>query len=840
MKIRSWALLNTVMTMVACVSLGAIVYIGSEKIEKKRANLVSISRVAPQVFALRALFDEYLIEPREDIKTQWLQKSISLLGDIESHRTAETRRARLVYLLETDYASMQEVFWHLVAETNSARSDTVRQTLGTQRKNESMRLIASRAKTLLTDNLALRDFESLEILAEEKRVAKFFIANAILLLLFVIGNFFLIKRRVFVAVGVLQKGTTYIGEGNFDHPVDLHVKNEMGDLSRAIDHMAQRLKQTTASRDELERNITELQRVELSLRDGEHALRHHQGALRETSRILKAVMDNTSSYIHIRDIHGRFIYVNEEYKRVFGLSNINVDGKLIEDIFPREIAALRREMHKTVITNLADLHAEIVQMVEGSFRTYQDVKSPLFDESGSVYAVYCIGTDITELKKLEANLAEVAHYDVVTQLPNRALFQDRLNEAVKRSQRNQENLALFFLDLDAFKDVNDTLGHEAGDVLLNAVGVRLRQMVRDCDTVARIGGDEFTVILENLPTLNAIELVAQKILTALLPPFELHGREIFISASIGITVSPNDAQDSASLMKNADNAMYAAKRSGLGSYRFFTEEMNDDAANRIRTVRDLKIAMRDSQFHLLYQPIVSLHDGAIHKAEALIRWLHPTQGLINPVDFIPIAESTGDIVVIGDWIFREAVRQCADWRNRFDPTFQISINTSPVQYRSHGISLGEWETCLTAAGLPGNAIVIEITEGVLMEAGSAVQEQLHACSKVGMEIALDDFGTGYSSLSYLKRFDVDYLKIDRAFITNLAANTDDLILCEAIVVMAHKLGLKVIAEGVETELQRNLLAAAGCDFGQGYYFSKPVAGNLLEKQLPTRQTSPLY
>lgn len=840
MKIRTWALANTVMTLVACVSLATTIYFGSEKIHQKRANLVSISRIAPQIFILRSLIDEYLIEPSIDIKAQWLEKSARLLRDIQSHRTVEPKRARLVKVLEADYANVQDAFSHQVTNATINGDDTIAGQFGTARKKEIMRLMAARYQTLLTDNLALRDFDSLEILDEERRVTNIFIINSTILMLLVISNFFLIRRRVLIAVGLLQKGTTNIGEGNFDQPVDLRVNNEMGDLSRAIDHMAQRLKRTTASRDELERKISELRKAELSVRDSEQALRLQQDALRDTSRILKAVMDNTSSYIHIRDINGRFIYVNEEYKRIFGVKDIELDGKLIEEVFTSEIAVMRREMHQTVITNQVDLHAEILQTVEGIARTYQDVKSPLFDESGSVYAVYCIGTDITELKKLEGNLAELAHYDLVTRLPNRVLFQDRLNEAVKRAQRKKEHLALFFLDLDAFKDVNDTLGHDSGDLLLTAVGNRLREAVRDSDTVARIGGDEFTVILEGIPTLNFIEIIALKILSELLTPFEINGREICVSASIGITISPGDALDSTTLMKNADQAMYAAKRSGPGSYRFFTNAMNAEADNRLRIIHDLKLAIRDSQFHLVYQPIVSLHDGAIHKAEALIRWKHPVHGMINPVNFIQIAETTGDIITIGEWVFREAVRQCADWRLRIDALFQISINTSPVQYRSPGLAMAAWKACLLAAGLPGSAIVIEITEGVLMETGNAVQEQLHACSMLGMEIALDDFGTGYSSLSYLKRFDVDYLKIDRAFVTNLAANSNDMALCEAIVVMAHKLGLKVIAEGIETELQRDLLAAAGCDFGQGYYFSKPIAADLFEQQLQTKRTSPLH
>lgn len=559
--------------------------------------------------------------------------------------------------------------------------------------------------------------------------------------------------------------------------------------------------------------------------------KQQESRLRDTGRIFQAVMDNTSSYIHVRDVEGRFLYVNDEYERVFDVSKASVIGKLIEEVFPTEIAAMRREMHETVIRSPVDLHAEIVQVVQNTVQTFMDVKSPLFDEDGNVYAVYCIGTDITQRKAMESRILQLAHYDAITKLPNRILFQDRLSEALKKSARTGESVALLFLDLDRFKDVNDTLGHDIGDRLLDTVGLRLRGCVRDCDTVARMGGDEFTVILENVATPTDVDPIAQKMLKEFLHPFSIEGKEIQISASMGVTIFPRDADNAGALLKNADQAMYTSKRSGPGCYRFYTESMNLAAATRLRIIGDLKCAIRDGHFRLLYQPIVSLSDGLIHKAEALIRWEHPVYGVINPNDFIPIAEETGDIIAIGDWVFREAVHQCAQWRSRFDPSFQISINTSPVQYHNRGIDIAGWTECLAASTLPGNAIVVEITEGLLMDASDGVRKQLRAFSDAGMQIALDDFGTGYSSLSYLKKFDVDYLKIDRTFVTGLTPASDDLALCEAIIAMAHRLGLGVIAEGIETTPQRYLLAAAGCDYGQGYLFSKPITPAVLELQL---------
>lgn len=557
--------------------------------------------------------------------------------------------------------------------------------------------------------------------------------------------------------------------------------------------------------------------------------------LKDTARILQAVMDNTSSYIHVRDYDGRFLYVNEEYERVFRVGGKAVVGKLIEEVFPTPISIARRAMHETVLRNPVDSHAEVSEVVNCKLRTFMDVKSPLFDESGQVVAVYCIGTDITERKALESRTLHLAHYDNVTGLPNRTLFHERLKNALVVPKANGDGLALMFLDLDGFKDINDTLGHEIGDRLLAAVGKRLQANVRHYDTVARVGGDEFTVILENIQVPNAVESIAQKLLTSLQLPFPLDGKEIYVTGSIGITVFPEDAYDSSTLIRNADNAMYASKRAGPGGYRFYTEKMNAATSARLQITTDLKRALRDGQFQLEYQPIISFSDGTIRKAEALIRWHHPKKGLISPSEFIPIAENTGDIIAIGEWVFQEAVKQCAYWRQHWHPDFQISINTSPIQYRNAGIDLNHWLILLADQNVPAHAIVLEITEGLLMDATVNVQKQLQACSDAGMEIALDDFGTGYSSLSYLKKFEVDYLKIDRSFVTNLSKDSDDHVVCEAIIAMAHKLGLRVIAEGIETVTQFELLTAAGCDFAQGYLFSKPMDALLIDmtsKQYP--------
>jgi EAL domain-containing protein (putative c-di-GMP-specific phosphodiesterase class I) len=357
--------------------------------------------------------------------------------------------------------------------------------------------------------------------------------------------------------------------------------------------------------------------------------------------------------------------------------------------------------------------------------------------------------------------------------------------------------------------------------------------VRETDTVARLGGDEFTIILSELDNPGNVERVAQDILKKLAEPFHLKHEVAYVSASIGITFYPDDGEGIDTLLKNADQAMYASKNQGRNRYNYFTPSMQEAAQTRMRLANDLRGALEAGQFSMAYQPIVEMATGVIHKAEALIRWRHPTRGMVSPTEFITIAEETGLIIDIGDWVFREAACQVKHWRERHHADFQISINKSPIQFHNEGNSHAAWFEHLQQQGLPGQSIVVEITEGLLLDAGIAITDQLLEFRDEGIQVALDDFGTGYSSLSYLKKFDIDYLKIDRTFVSNLAYGSDDMALCEAIIVMAHKLGIKVIAEGVETPQQRDLLTSVGCDYGQGYLFSRPVPAIEFEALLTT-------
>lgn len=438
-------------------------------------------------------------------------------------------------------------------------------------------------------------------------------------------------------------------------------------------------------------------------------------------------------------------------------------------------------------------------------------------------------TDISERKKSEGLIWQQAHFDPLTALPNRRLLRDRLAQEIRVCKRDGLQFALLFLDLDHFKEVNDTLGHDHGDLLLVEAARRLRTCVRDCDTVARMGGDEFTVILTQLSQTSHLDSVVTKLLAAMQQVFHLNNEQAFVSASIGITVFPTDGADVESLFKNADQALYQAKGSGRNRFSFFTPGLQEAAQNRVRMAADLRGALADGQFSLVYQPIVEMATGRVTKAEALIRWNHPVRGAVSPAVFIPVAEANGMIVDIGEWVFMQAVAQVKRWRERLDPNFQVSVNKSPVQFQASSRPYPSWAEQLAALGMPGECLTVEITEGLLLDTNDQVARQLADLAKAGIGVSLDDFGTGYSSLSYLQKFAIDFVKIDQSFVRSLAPDTTELALCKAIIVMAHELGLRVIAEGVETTQQRDLLLAAGCDYGQGYLFARPMSANDFEK-----------
>jgi len=415
-----------------------------------------------------------------------------------------------------------------------------------------------------------------------------------------------------------------------------------------------------------------------------------------------------------------------------------------------------------------------------------------------------------------------ANFDFLTQLPNRHLFQNRLDQALSRTNRSRLSVGLLFIDLDNFKHVNDQSGHAFGDKLLLQVANRISQCVRAEDTAARFGGDEFVVLITDLKDTHYLEGICQKILDELQKPFSIDGKDILISASIGVAIYPDDTHYPDELLSFADKAMYQAKKLGRNQFHFFTEAIQAASISRLSTTNDLRIALKKQQFVLYYQPIINMQNLNTQKAEVLVRWNHPLKGLTGPVEFIPITEETGLIKQLGQWVFTQAVEELKAIHQSIGTDFQLSINVSPQQFQAPQ-DLLNWIDLLKANGIPGRCISLEITEGLLLDANPQVKSTLSAFRDYGIEVSIDDFGTGYSALSYLKKFDIDYVKIDQSFVQSLESNNYDAVLCEAIIEMAHKLGIQVIAEGIETDAQRAMLASFSCDFGQGYLFARPAS-----------------
>jgi diguanylate cyclase (GGDEF)-like protein len=424
-------------------------------------------------------------------------------------------------------------------------------------------------------------------------------------------------------------------------------------------------------------------------------------------------------------------------------------------------------------------------------------------------------------QQAQQNLAQMANYDGVTGLPNRSLFQDRLNHGIARSERSGEMLALMLLDIDRFKHIKQTLGHNAGDVLLLTVAGRLEQAVLEDDTVARLGGDEFALILEGIADTEDVAAVAQKILDAFARPFALEGQEIFVTPSIGISIYPVDGDSPESLMKNADAAIGRAKDHGRNTYRFYTADMNARASERFSLESGLRRALERGEFLLHYQPQVDRQSGEVVAVEALLRWHHPERGLVGPNEFIPLLEETSLICPVGEWVLRTACTQGVAWQQAGLPALRIAVNLSAHQFRSQGL-VERVGRILRETGLDPQLLELELTEGALMESTRATSTTLTMLKQLGVRIAIDDFGTGYSSLSYLKRFPIDKLKIDRSFVREITTDSNDAAIVRAVITMGHSLGLGIVAEGVESAEQLGFLNIQGCDEYQGFFFSRPI------------------
>jgi diguanylate cyclase (GGDEF)-like protein/PAS domain S-box-containing protein len=530
------------------------------------------------------------------------------------------------------------------------------------------------------------------------------------------------------------------------------------------------------------------------------------------------------------DLSGRITYLNVVAERMTGWSRLDAEGKPLEDIFhvidgvtrtpainPLELA-VREDRTANLTPNTVLIRRD------GAELPIEDSAAPIHDRAGQVTGAVIVFRDVTAARRMSAQLSHLAQHDSLTDLPNRILLNDRLEQAISLARRRGSQLAVLFLDLDRFKHVNDSLGHAIGDQLLQKVALRLKRSVRRSDTVGRQGGDEFVVVLSELDLPESAGISAAKLLAALTMPYRIGPHDIRVSVSIGVSLYPDDADHADRLISNADTAMYYAKEQGRNSYMSFRPDMVVRAAERQFIEAGLRVALERQEFSLNYQPKMDLGTGAMVGVEALLRWQHPVRGFIPPAQFISIAEDTGLMLPIGRWVLREACRQSCAWLDAGLPRVPVAVNISALEFRSPDF-VGTVRAILTDTGLDPQSLELELTESALMTQASATISMLNALKDLGVQVAVDDFGTGYSSLSYLRQFPIDALKVDQSFVQEITSRPDDPIIVRAVISMAHSLRKRVIAEGVEDREQLDFLTAAGCEEGQGYFFDRPMTAD---------------
>lgn len=523
------------------------------------------------------------------------------------------------------------------------------------------------------------------------------------------------------------------------------------------------------------------------------------------------------------DKNGHVVYVNPFLCQVTGYAAPEMLG---EDWFTKFVPEVRRERAHSQFNKLRNGGAKnryinSIVTKAGEERVISWFNARIVNDEGEFEGSLSIGEDITSRKEMERKLDYLAYHDTLTGLPNRILFLDRLEHAVKRARRDNTLLALLVADLDQFKDINDSLGHLAGDILLQIAGQRFHNSVRSSDTVARIGGDEFTLLLENVTHIDIVENVAEKILAEFASPFEIEGNKLYVSASIGVVLYPMADDDVDDLLRAADTAMYYAKAAGRNCYRFYQASMTEKAHNQLSLASNLHYALEHDEFSLVFQPVVELETHYIQGYEALLRWHHSELGWVSPTEFIPVAESTGIIVQLGYWVLRHACRSFKAIAPQVNSPISISVNVSGYQFHDKDF-IANFSTILTEENMAAQGLVVEITESQLMEDTQASLWALNALREMGCRIAIDDFGTGYSSLNYLRIFPVDILKIDRSFIADLTTDANSKAMLNAILVIADSLDLRIIAEGVETQAQLEILRELRISAAQGFYLGEPM------------------
>jgi len=561
-------------------------------------------------------------------------------------------------------------------------------------------------------------------------------------------------------------------------------------------------------------------------------------ALAKSEYRFRALVETTSDSIWEIDENGRYTYVSPKVEHLLGYKLEEVIGKTPFDFMPpdevnriaalfQNISELRKPFSGLENVNLRKDGQEVVLETSGT---------PIFDGQGKYSGYFGFERDITERKRVGEKVQYLATHDVLTGLPNRSMFSQLLNHAIQAAQRYQRQLAVLFIDLDRFKIINDTLGHEAGDQLLQKIATQLKQSLRAVDVVARLGGDEFVILIEEVGNSDHVATVARKILAGIIKPITLMEQEYRITASIGICMYPKDAEDERSLMKNADIAMYSAKEEGKNNYQFYSEDIQSKSLERLSIEKNLRLALERNELSLHYQAKVDFKTNAITGVEALLRWQNPYLGLVTPTQFIPVAEESGLIIPIGRWVMKTACTQNVAWQQQGLPAVCMAVNVSLRQLTDDNL-MDDIRAALEDSGMASNLLELEITESMVMHNPARMISVLTEIKSMGVRLAIDDFGTSYSSLARIKHFPIDTLKVDRSFIRNIPKDAENNAITRAIIAMGKTLNLTIVAEGVETAEQMDFLKEHSCDEMQGYYFSKPVVpeqfADLLRKHVPS-------
>lgn len=555
-----------------------------------------------------------------------------------------------------------------------------------------------------------------------------------------------------------------------------------------------------------------------------------QARLHEREQLLRKIIETEPECVKLLDPDGTILEINPA-----GLAMLQSDdpGEVIGLCAERFVAPEYQARLHAATLRVASGEPVILEMeivgVKGRRRRVEQHAAPLYGHDGRIRSILAVVRDISERTHAESQVHYLAHYDLLTGLPNRALFRDRLLQAMAQAKRSDTLITVMFLDIDDFKDVNDTLGHAVGDQLLKEIAQRIRSCMREYDTVARFGGDEFGIIQTGVQTVEGSADLAERILALLGEPFHIDGHEIHSGASVGMTIYPFDDAQADGLLKNADMAMYKAKREGRNRFQFYVAELNDMVQRRATLERDLRTALQRKQFRLNYQPQLDLATGRIVGVEALLRWRHPDRGEVSPAEFIPVAESSGLIMPIGDWVLHTACREARAWQDAGLPPVRVAVNLSAVQFRHRNL-LDTITSALADSGLEPCWLEVELTESLIMRDVRATIDTLRHLHALGVQIAVDDFGTGYSSLSYLTRFPVSKIKLDQSFVRDVDKR-DGAAIARTVIALGHSLNMKVMAEGVETASQLHFLREHACNEVQGYYFSHPMSAGAMQRLL---------